>query len=72
MKEKLTIELSRHQAKVLNSALQLVNDFLKLPPNKPLYNLPTEGIASDLVKTEFILIREEIVRQLEEQDNISS
>ena len=68
MKEQYTLQLSRHQAKVLNSALHLASQVASLPPGPPLYNLPTEGIEVTLVKDEFALITNKVIRQLEEQD----
>jgi hypothetical protein len=70
MKDKFTLELTRHQAKVLSGALVFVKQFIELPEGTPLYNIPTEGIASDLVKAELILIQEEVIRQFKEQDDL--
>jgi len=39
-----------------------------MPPGTPLYNLPTEGIEATLVKDELDLIKDEVIRQFEEQD----
>ena len=69
MKEHYTLELSGHQARVLNSALLLVRQFMDLPPDQPLFNIPNEGITSTLAKDEFLLIHEEVVRQFQEQDH---
>ena len=68
MKEQYTLQLSHHQAKILNGALHLAAEFVSMPPNQPVYNLPTGGIGATLVKDELVLIKEEVVRQLEEQD----
>jgi hypothetical protein len=72
MKDTFTVELSRHQAKVLNSVLALVNQLVELPPNAPVFNLPTGGPDSDLVKAEFKLLHEEVLRQITEQDHSSA
>ena len=70
MKDSYTLKLSGHQAKVLNSALLLARKVVALPPNQPLYNIPTEGIEQTLVKDEFDPIHREAVRQFEEQDKV--
>jgi hypothetical protein len=69
MKDAYTIHLSQHQAKALNAALTLVNQFMDIPPNTPVYpNLPAEGVERPLVKDELKLLHDEIIRQLETQD----
>jgi hypothetical protein len=68
VKDIYKLELSGHQAKVLNSALLLVRQIVALPPGQPLYNIPTEGTETALVKDEFDLIHSEVIRQFEEQD----
>jgi len=69
MKDEYTLKLSSHQARVLNSALQLARQVAAMPPGQPLYNVPTDGIEATLVKDEFVLIQEEVARQFQEQDN---
>jgi hypothetical protein len=69
MKDHYMLELSGHQAKVLNSILAMANQLMNTPPNTPVYpNLPTDGIERTLVVDEFKLLHEDVVRQLKEQD----
>ncbi len=68
MKEKLTLTLSRHQAKVLCLLVDFANQFFILPPNQPLYNIPTVDVESDMVKAESSLLQKEILSQFEMQD----
>jgi hypothetical protein len=67
MKDHYTLELSGHQANVLNSALQLLRQVVALPSGQPL-PLPNQGIGATLVRDEFGLIQEEVAHQFEEQD----
>jgi hypothetical protein len=61
------LELSRHQAKVLTAALLFVKEFRELPEGNAIRNVP-EGITSELVKTECLMIQKEVLLQFMEQD----
>jgi hypothetical protein len=69
MKDHYTLQLSGHQAKGLNAALTLLNQLMNVPPNTPVYpHSQTEGVERPLIKDEWKLLHEEIIRQFEEQD----
>jgi hypothetical protein len=48
--------MSRHQAKVLTAALLFVKEFRESPEGNTIRNVP-EGITSELVKTECLMIQ---------------
>ena len=69
MKDHYTIELSAHQARGLNAALILVKQLMETPAGTPVYpNLGGDGIERTLVKDEFHLLHEDVLRQFEAQD----
>ena len=69
MKDRYTLDLSQHQAKVLNGALALCNQLLAQPPGTPVYpNLGDAGVAQTMVIDEMKLLHEDVLRQFEEQD----
>jgi hypothetical protein len=69
MKDHYTLQLSKHQAKGLNAALAMVNQFLAMPEGAAVYpNLPTKGVEGPLVVSELKLLYDDIVCQFEEQD----
>lgn len=46
MKDRFTLELSRHQAKVLTSALLFVKEFMELPEGKAIRNRLEESVKA--------------------------
>jgi hypothetical protein len=55
MKETLTLELGRLQARILKIALGIVGQFAELPPGEPVYSLPRQGVEYEMVKAEILL-----------------
>jgi hypothetical protein len=69
MKEHYTLELSAHQARGLNVALELAKQLMEVPENTPVYpKLTSEGIGHTLVIEEFTRLLPDIRQQFEEQD----
>ena len=69
MKDRYTLDITQHQAKVLNAALALCNQLMAQPPGTPVYpNLGGEGIEHTMVIDELKLLHEEVLRQLQKQD----
>ncbi len=69
MKDHYTLELSGHQARGINAALELVKHLMAVEPNTPVYpNVMAEGIGHTLIKDEITMLQAEVIRQFEEQD----
>jgi len=68
MPDSYTLILSSHQARVLNSALNLARQVAEIPPGQSLHSPYTEGIAATLAKDELTLIQAEVASQLAAQD----
>ena len=55
MKETLTLELGRLQARILKIALGMAGQLRNCPLGGPVYSLPREGVEYEMVKAEILL-----------------